>query len=67
MAIFDSREVIQWVNGNGRKSLSQGDQKGGRSKHPLILISDDIIDATDVIPLPKTYMKRCKTINLHTK
>ena len=36
--------VVGWVNGNGGKSSSRGDQKGGRSKHPLIPGSDDVIN-----------------------
>ena len=44
-----------------------GHQKGGRSKHPLISGGDDVIDANDIISPPKTYIKRCKTVKLHTK
>ena len=53
--------VVGRVNGIGRKSSSQGDQKGRRSKHPLIPGSDDVINANDVISPPKTYIRRYKS------
>ena len=59
--------VIGWVNGNGGKSSSQGDQKGRRSKHPLIPGSDDVINANDIISPSKTYIRRYKTVKFHTK
>ena len=37
-----------------------GDQKGRRSKHPLISGSDDVIDANDTISPPKTYIRGAK-------
>ena len=44
-----------------------GDQKGGRSKHPLIPGTDDVIDANDIISPPKTCIRRYKAIKFHTK
>ena len=46
---------------------AEGDEKGGRSKHPLISGSDDVIVANDIISPPMTYVKMCKTVKLHTK
>ena len=49
------------------ETVSQGDQKGRRSKHSLIPSSDDVINVNDIISPPETYTRRYKTIKFHTK